>query len=682
MSDLANNLRGQTARTLLGIMVGGLLVACTGSPEGSSSNAASSEPAMSSTPALSSAPSSEAISSIASSAAPSSVAQVSSSSASSAPALVSITLEENAAGLCSYSGTVDSEHLGFNGPGFINTSNELGAGIIWAVYSAAAGNFEVTVRYANGGDGARGGELGADGSNMQATLTLGMTGAWANWTEERTVLQLVEGNNIVRLNANQASGLANIDAITFVGAGLAEGDCSEVVTGAGKPGDTFPANGASQISPDVHLQIVFDAPPTINNGVVTIYDTATGQVVDTIATGLQLATIGERSVNTYLINSYQNKLIINPRDGQLAYGKSYSVAINEGVITGKIQGQDFRGITRGNWQFSTKNTAPNTPNVTVDDDGAADFHSVQGALDFMMSRYSGDTSARVFINNGVYPELLHLTGKNNLTIIGESRDHALVRARNGNTLNNGTRARPQFLVQDSNNLTLENFTLHNTATRGGGDGQAEALFYDDNGRMIAKNMLFYSEQDTLLLNGYVWVYNSVVAGNVDFIWGGPQVALFENSEIRSIGDSNTPNSDAGGYVLQSRSPQNGLGFVFLNSTFTRGVGPAGNIPGNGKSALARGASKDTTFDSIAFINCKMDAHIRAEGFDPGRQLNPAVSSANLGYREYGSTTLNGSPIDLGQRYSVYRLTSSEYQQNYANRQAIFSAAGTNWNPAP
>lgn len=679
-----NKILKNASRLTLSVVLGSMLAACNGGPQMSSSsnitasslsNAESSQSSSMVASSISSAPVSSSVSSVL----PSSSSAVSRSS--EAP-VATLTLEEDAQGLCSYSGTIDNNHAGFSGAGFINTSNELGAGIIWAINSQAAGNYEVSVRYANGGDAARGGEIYADGSNMKELLALDVTGGWTNWTEERTVLQLVEGNNIIRLTANQASGLANFDAITFTGSGLSEGDCSEVITGAGTPGDTFPANNASMISPDVHLQIVFDSTPTITTGTVEIYDTATNQLVDTIRTGLQQTTIGERSLNAFLINTFENKLIINPNDGALAYGKTYAVVINDGVISGKVRGEDFRGISRGSWQFSTKQAAPSTANITVDDDGAADFHSLQGAFNYMMSRYSGDANAQIMLKNGVYPELLHLKGKNNLSIIGESRDHTIVRARNGNSINDGTRGRPQFLAQSSNNLTLENFTIHNTATRGAGDGQAEALFYDNSGRLIAKNMYFYSEQDTLLLNGYVWVYNSIVAGNVDFIWGGPQVALFENSEIRSIGDSNSPNSDAGGYVLQSRSPQNGLGFVFLNSTFTRGVGPAGNTPGNGKSALARGANKDTTFDSIAFINCKMDSHIRAEGFDPGRTLNPATSSANLGYREYGSTTLNGSRIDLGQRYSVYRLSDSEYQQTYSNRQAIFSAAGANWNPVP
>jgi hypothetical protein len=43
----------------------------------------------------------------------------------------------------------------------------------------------------------------------------------------------------------------------------------------------------------------------------------------------------------------------------------------------------------------------------------------------------------------------------------------------------------------------------------------------------------------LQLKGYAWFYKSLIVGNVDFIWGANHVALFEDSEVRSVGDSST-----------------------------------------------------------------------------------------------------------------------------------------------
>ena len=627
------------------------------------------------------------------------VSSVSSLVSSSAPNVVTqtLTIQESENGFCSNSGIIDNQHMGYTGTGFADTVNEEGASIVWAVNAPKSGNYGVIVRYANGGTDPRSANLSIDESAYTTQLSLGLTGEWASWQTEATSISLIEGNNTVRLTATTAAGAANIDSISFEGEGLAVGQCdsgsSSSDAGAsssmgsvviGDAPGAYPAPGASDVNPDAYLRITFDNTPSIKSGTIDIYDASNNQKVDSINVGQESDSVGTRTLNTWLVSIAGNTVVINPHAKKLSYGKTYNVVINSGVLTGVINGQNYNGVSGTQWQFRTKSSAPTSSMISVDDNGPADFGSLQGALDYIQSKHGGSTSAQISVKNGIYPELLDLKNKSNLRVVGESRDNTVVRARNGNTINSGSTGRSMFVIAGGDLITLENMTFHNSATRGGGDGQAEALYFNSGNRLIVKNTAFYSEQDTILTKGYPWFYQSLISGNVDFIWGYPKAALFEESEIRSIGDSKSPGSDAGGYVLQSRSPAGELGFVFLNSSFTRGKGPAGNTPGNGKSTLGRGANKTDSYDSAAFINCKMDSHIKSEGFDKGRELNPKNGTAILGYREYGSTTLSGNAINLDSRFSAYKLNANEVNQYYSNRAKIFSSFnnGQGWNPTP
>lgn len=603
--------------------------------------------------------------------------------------MTGLTLQENSAGICSFNGVVDTRHEGYTGSGFIDSANASGADIVWAVHAELADTLAVEIRYANGGTEARAASLSVDNSGPAASLNFGPTAGWADWRAESAYLNLRQGNNLVRLTASAADGLANIDSIHFAANGLTPGECPVSASGP-----LFPAPGATNVNPDVRLRITFDNRPSIQSGVVQIYDQATNELVDSINVAGDTDTIGysgqsgARTLKVKPAVVLDKTISISPHTGRLAYGKNYRVVIGNGVFSGSINGSAYSGVSGNQWTFTTKSSGPAGTTVTVDDDGPADFSSLQGALNYVTRSVGKDTAAQINVRNGIYPEVLFLRDKNNLRVVGESRDNTIIRASNGNQSNSGTRARALWLIQQSDLLSLENFTIHNNAPRGT-EGQAETIYYDHSARLIAKNMAFFSEQDTLLLSGYSWFYNSLIAGNVDFIWGTAKVALFENSEIRSLGDSASPNSDNGGYVLQARvGSASDPGFIFLNSSFTRANGPAGNGIGNGKTYLARTGNSNPPqyFDSFAFINCKMDAHINADGFrtENGKVQNPSRGTATYGYREYGTTNLSGNPINLGSRIGAYVLNANEVNQYYANRGRIFSSYnnGQGWNPQP
>jgi pectin methylesterase-like acyl-CoA thioesterase len=302
------------------------------------------------------------------------------------------------------------------------------------------------------------------------------------------------------------------------------------------------------------------------------------------------------------------------------------------------------------------------------------------------------------LRNGNYPEFAILRNVANLTIVGESRDGVRVGTANFESLNSGTGAtstspgtalttggrvpghrvlgggRSVLLVEGSDLLTLRNFTLDNPHARASlYDNQSETIYFNTSttpaaARMIAREMNFLSQQDTVQFKGYVWVYRSLIAGNVDFIWGNVMAALFEECEIRSVFDAS---SNSAGYVLQARATAGDTGFVFLNSTLTAG-------PGVTAAYLARsgGTASSAYFDNITFIHNRMDSHILPVGWCVGTGTsktgtgtgtcgsNPPSwagtadggATDTAGWREFGSMNLSGGSLDVSARLGTATVT--------------------------
>ncbi|MDQ7989317.1 MAG: pectinesterase family protein [Candidatus Dactylopiibacterium sp.] len=466
-----------------------------------------------------------------------------------------------------------------------------------------------------------------------------------------------------------------------------------------------PKAGEAAAYADGVLSLAFDAAPTLgSNGSIRIFKSADDTLVDTIKINGDVDAIGAaaggnaRGVSRVGAWVEGRKLVIAPHDGKLAYGTGYYVAIARDAVSGKLAGKTFDGLGKAaGWQFTTRAApAGNLSTLTVDDDGTtADFRSVQGALNYVMKNVATDAGATINVKNGTYNELLFLRGKNNITIRGESRTGTVIQYRNAEALNSGGGGsatgtptsgggRAVFLIESVDMLTLDTLTLKNTWLRSAASSQAETIYFNSEGRLVAKNADFHSEQDTLQIKGYSWFYNTLVSGNVDFIWGNNRVALFENSEIRSVGDTMCSSV---GYVLQARTVSaSDKGFVFLNSKLTSGRGPGG-APAPTKTYLARSGGSSTYFDNIAFINTTMGAHIAEVGWAYGLEnqpkSNPEVSTAASGWREFNSVSPAGAVLDLGKRLGGYALTSAESAE-FTTRAKVFSAygSGAGWNPQP
>jgi polygalacturonase len=115
---------------------------------------------------------------------------------------------EAESGLCD--GTVDSNHAGFSGTGFCNTTNAVGSAEEWTVTREQAGTAAVLFRFANGTTATRPMDLTVNGVQV-GTVTFAGTGAWTTWQTASVQVPLTAGTNVVRLTATTANGGPNVD---------------------------------------------------------------------------------------------------------------------------------------------------------------------------------------------------------------------------------------------------------------------------------------------------------------------------------------------------------------------------------------------------------------------------------------------------------------------------------------
>lgn len=150
------------------------------------------------------------------------------------------------------------------------------------------------------------------------------------------------------------------------------------------------------------------------------------------------------------------------------------------------------------------------------------------------------------------------------------------------------------------------------------DSQAVAVLLDVNSDRVAlQSVELVAYQDTLFANGKrAWIKDSIISGNVDFIFGNGQL-LIEDSDIisRKRGRSFEAGEIQGHVTAPSTSIKNDFGIVFIDCRLLREDG----VPDHSHS-LGRPWHPTTTFPDgryadpeavgyVAYINCYMDKHI-------------------------------------------------------------------------
>jgi pectin methylesterase-like acyl-CoA thioesterase len=449
---------------------------------------------------------------------------------------------------------------------------------------------------------------------------------------------------------------------------------------SGLSGILIPAPESAGIFEDTRLSIAFDDVPVLaESGAVYIHDAATHETVDIIQFSAEKNIYGVRSLNvsSQLVSVQGKSVEIIPHSGKLQAGKEYYVAIPNEVISGNVNGVPFTGFNPADrsWTFTARAThTPNGETIRVASSGNADFRTIQGALDYAAANSSGGVS--LSIAPGVYRENLTWDNSRALSLVGTGATNAdtLIAFENYESLNSGTDNRALFLMKKGN-VSIENLTIENIRKKGGvnssSSNQAETIYFNnDSGAFIAKNVRFISRQDTIQIKGFSWFYNCYITGDVDFIWGGADTALFENCIINARTDDRSVTQVS--YVLQARARANKKGFIFLNCDFTADADRAGAVYFARASGSGAGA-----WDSIAIIKSRIDDKYISVGWsDDGKTVNPAKASASVGWREYGNVKAgSNAPLDTSQRHGAsYIMTDAEYQAGYSDRLKIL--AGT------
>jgi pectin methylesterase-like acyl-CoA thioesterase len=424
-----------------------------------------------------------------------------------------------------------------------------------------------------------------------------------------------------------------------------------------------------------------------------------------------------RVVNYVPVLISGNTAVIVPHNNKLAYGSQYYVLVDPGVFSGAVSGAAFAGITSPTaWTFTVKASAPTTYAVAADN--SADFATVQGAIDAVP--YNNASPVTISVAPGVYQELLWIR-KKKITLQGTDGVNTVIQYDNCDGFNPGTGGgqavatpgasgtlpagnlagggRSVLLMSSATPIVLDTLTLKNlhgqgslviptlpaptTVTRtvsptyvnySSAVTQAETLYFNvdfgtgtplvEPGNLVARHANFVSYQDTIQVKGWSWFYDCFITGDVDFIWGNANGALFERSEIKSRSNGN------GAAVVQSRAYLNYVltsaaaldthrsypGFVFLNCALTKEDGSFTAYLARSPGATNTGTKGSFTtygqFDSVSFIDCSMDSHIAALGWNvvggnPGG-ANVAPSPV-AGWREYRSFTPAGQIIDTSGR---------------------------------
>lgn len=425
-----------------------------------------------------------------------------------------------------------------------------------------------------------------------------------------------------------------------------------------------PPTMATAVCPDTTLRIGFESAPTVGAaGQIQIWQTgktdAPVDVIDLAAPMFEDTIAGRHFFKNPPVVVEGTNAFILPHVGRLSGGHDYFVTIEPGVFV-DAQKRPLGGLADPTaWRFATRVSMPASPgNLTVAADGSGDFCTVQGAVDAIPT--GNTTPVTVTIKVGTYREIVLVAGKNEITFHGEDRASTVLAYANNETLQKGmgTRFRALFNIE-SDGVVVENLTVQNTTPSGG--SQSEAMRVEPGDRVILRDASFLGQQDTMLLTGRVYVANSTIAGNVDFVWG-KGTAYFDRCELKTVARK--------GYGVQSRSALGSYGFVFVDSQLTADPGLTGHF-------LARIDITAFPYSHVAFISCRMGPHIAPLGWSIGGGL-PTTDVTTIRFWEYQSTDLAGAPLDVSGRTPLAKQLSDADAAMMRDKTTVLGG----WNPTP
>lgn len=511
-----------------------------------------------------------------------------------------------------------------------------------------------------GGRGVTGGSPGASGippgapAGYSAGGVGNVSGSNPGGSSSNAAGSNAAGSNAAGSNAAAGQGGAN------GGMGATAGSAGGPSAGPLPPSVTslFPKPGASGVCLDASLTMTFASAPSLGSkGTISIAAKANPNTVidkiDIAATSYS-DTIGGQTRNlvrpvfidgtSAVIYLHQHKLEANTE---------YFVTVTAGTFV-DAQKNPIGTVNEPTvWSFSTGAAPAASASMAVNRTGEGGFCSLQGAFDAIPSNDPGPRT--ITLAAGYYHELLYIAGKKKLTVRGADRARTVLQYPNNDKLNPGTSARPLFYANGTTDLSIENLTIHNTTPQDG--SQAEALRVQAD-HVTVRDVNLKSLQDTLLTGGSVYVVNSYLEGNVDFVWGtGP--TYFDRCELKTVGRA--------GAIVQARNGANGYGYVFVDSKLTSDANVSGQV-------LARIDATIYPASNVAFLNCQMSSGIGAKGWT----ITPSGTSATgqLRFWEYQSTDISGALLNVSGRDPASKQLSASQAASLRDKATVLGG----WDP--
>ncbi len=320
--------------------------------------------------------------------------------------------------------------------------------------------------------------------------------------------------------------------------------------------------------------------------------------------------------------------------------------------------------------------------------GIPQFRSIGDALTRLP--VNGGPRTVIFIRNGRYREKLTVD-RPRVTLRGETRDGVVIAydatadtpSPGGGTF--GTRgsytlriAAPDFRAE---HLTIENaFDYTANAAKATEDStklrnpQAVALMTDlGSDRAVFDDVRILGYQDTLFVNsGRAFFHACEIAGSVDFIAGAGQ-AVFEECDI--ISRDRGSNSNSGNVTAPSTDTAQTYGFLFLRSRLKK------ERPDMAKASVTLGRPWHPFADpravgSAVFIDCEMDDHIGAKGWD--RMSSVDSTGTRVWYEPESARFYEYGTTGPGAMKSASRSVLSRRDAERYTRVNVLAG----WNPQP
>ena len=128
-------------------------------------------------------------------------------------------------------GAKEATNTGFVGEGYANVDNETGSYVTYGVTAAKAGEYDLTIRFANGGSSARGYDIYVGDVLVVQGVSMGSTGGWTTWEAQTIKVPLEKGYSELKFVSTSKDGMANIDYVGWMSADLYAGKVDELDTG-------------------------------------------------------------------------------------------------------------------------------------------------------------------------------------------------------------------------------------------------------------------------------------------------------------------------------------------------------------------------------------------------------------------------------------------------------------------